>query len=135
MIKQTNFIELKRVFGVLNGPDGCPWDKKQTQASLLAHLNEEVGEYVAAVRKKDIPNIREELGDILLHVMFSAQIAQRTGDFTIEDVIAELIAKLKRRHPHVFGSVKATSARQVIANWRRIKADEKKQTGVYQKKG
>ena len=127
MKKGTKFTELKYVFERLHGPGGCPWDKQQTHRSLIPHLREEVDEFIAAVRKDQTNHMSEELGDLLLHVMFQAQIAQRHGRFDIEDVISGLIRKLKRRHPHVFGTVKAKSARQVIANWNRIKSLEKKE--------
>jgi len=129
MKRGTKFTELKQVFKRLHGPQGCPWDKQQTHRSLIPHLREEVDEFAAAVRKNQAHHMTEELGDLLLHVMFQAQIAQRQGRFDIEDVIAGLIRKLKRRHPHVFGTVKAKSARQVIANWKRIKSLEKKRRG------
>lgn len=122
---RTCFIELKKVFTILHGPAGCMWDKKQTQRSLLPHLREEVGEYIAAAKRNKHEHMKEELGDILLHVMFSAQIASKTGVFTIEDVIKGLIDKLKRRHPHVFGDTKVRSTRQIKANWNRIKKQEK----------
>ncbi len=126
MPQRNNFPELKRVFKILHSPGGCPWDRKQTRKSLIPQLREEVDEYITAVRRNDRENMKEELGDILLHIMFSAQIAAKDGDFTVEDVIEGLVSKLKRRHPHVFGSKKTLTARQVIANWHKIKAQEKK---------
>ncbi|MCK9432256.1 MAG: MazG nucleotide pyrophosphohydrolase domain-containing protein [Candidatus Omnitrophica bacterium] len=125
MEKKTGFIELKKVFRRLHGRRGCLWDKKQTHKSLIKDLREEVDEFIRAVKHGDCRNMQEELGDILLHVMFNAQIASKNGKFDIEDVIAGLIGKLKRRHPHVFGKVKVNSARQIIANWEMIKAAEK----------
>ena len=122
----TKFIELKKVFKTLHGPRGCLWDKKQTHRSLIPHLREEVGEFIAAVQHNDSRHMKEELGDLLLHVMFNAQIASKAKVFTIEEVIDGLIKKLKRRHPHVFGKVKVKSARQIIRNWNRIKAREKR---------
>jgi tetrapyrrole methylase family protein/MazG family protein len=124
MAPGTAFIELKKTFKALHGPKGCPWDKKQTHRSIIPDLKEEVAEFTAAVRKKNIHHMKEELGDILLHVMFQAQIASKEGSFDIEDVIDGLIRKLKRRHPHVFGRTKVKSIRQVIANWHKIKASE-----------
>ena len=121
----TKFIELKKIFKKLHGPRGCLWDKKQSHRSLIPHLREEVREFIAAVGENDPRHMKEELGDILLHVMFNAQIAAKAGAFTIEDVIDGLIRKLKRRHPHVFGTVKAKSARQIIRNWNKIKAQER----------
>ena len=126
-MRRNSFNELKRVFDALNGPGGCPWDKKQTHKSLLADLREEVGEYIAAVKSGNTAHMREEIGDILLHVMFSAQIAKTKNLFTIDDVIDELVRKLKRRHPHVFGTAKVRSAKEVIANWHKIKRQEKRE--------
>ena len=102
------------------------WDRQQTHKSLIKDLKEEVDEFIAAVKKNDYPHMQEELGDILLHVMFNAQIAQKQKKFDIEKVIAGLISKLKRRHPHVFGKTKVSSTRQIIANWNQIKAKEKR---------
>lgn len=126
MPNNTRFTELKKIFTTLHGPDGCLWDKKQTHKSLLSGLREEVREFITEVNKGDVRNMKEELGDILLHVMFHAQIAQKEGKFDIEEVIEELIKKLKRRHPHVFGKVKVNSARQIIINWNKIKVLEKR---------
>ena len=102
------------------------WDKKQTHRSLIKDLREEVEEFIAAVESGSYAHMQEELGDILLHVMFNAQISKKNKRFDIEDVIATLIMKLKRRHPHVFGNTKVRNTRQIIANWDKIKAEEKK---------
>jgi len=126
MRKNTKFIELKEIFTTLHGPRGCMWDKQQTHKSIIPGLREEVREFVAEVEKGDFSHMREELGDILLHVMFHAQIAAKSGKFDIEDVIDGLIEKLKRRHPHVFGKVKVNSRRQIIMNWNKIKLLERK---------
>jgi uncharacterized protein YabN with tetrapyrrole methylase and pyrophosphatase domain len=126
MRRETRFLELKDVFKTLHGPRGCLWDKKQTLRSLIPHLREEVGEYVRAVSGGDSCHMKEELGDLLLHVMFAAQIASKNKKFDIEDVIDVLIRKLKRRHPHVFGTVRVRDSRQIIRNWKRIKAEEKR---------
>ncbi|MFA5361902.1 MAG: MazG nucleotide pyrophosphohydrolase domain-containing protein [Candidatus Omnitrophota bacterium] len=125
----TKFIELKKVFKTLHGPQGCLWDKKQTHRSLIPHLREEVGEFITAVKRNDSRNMKEELGDLLLHVMFNAQIASKAKTFTIEEVIDGLIKKLKRRHPHVFGKTRVRSARQIIRNWNLIKEAEKRRRG------
>ncbi len=122
---RTRFIELKKVFKTLHGPKGCLWDKKQTHKTLLRYLKEETQEYIDAVKTGNLCHMKEELGDILLQVMFHAQIASKEGRFDVEDVIKELIHKLKRRHPHVFGKVKVNSSRQVTINWNKIKAKEK----------
>ncbi|MCG8431559.1 MAG: hypothetical protein MJA29_10355 [Candidatus Omnitrophica bacterium] len=122
---ETRFIALKELFQTLHGPQGCQWDKEQTHQSILAHLREEVDEFIEAVEKGDSAHMREELGDLLLHVMFHAQIAEKEGAFTIEEVIETLIDKLKRRHPHVFGNLKLQTTRQIIANWEKIKEQER----------
>ena len=123
----TRFIELKKVLDRLHGPKGCLWDKKQTHVSIIPYLKEEADEFIAEIRAKDFEHMKEELGDILLQVMFHAKIAAKDSRFDIEDVIAALIRKLKRRHPHVFGNVKARTVRQVLKNWNKIKAREKKE--------
>lgn len=125
MTRRTKFFQLKRLFETLQGPKGCLWDKKQTHKTLLPYLKEETQEFIQAVRKGNFHHMREELGDILLQVMFHSQIAAKKNKFTIEDVMDELIKKLKRRHPHVFGKVKVNSSRQIIRNWHRIKKLEK----------
>ena len=126
MATSTKFTALKKVFDTLHGPKGCLWDKKQTHKSLIPDLKEEVDEFIQAVRKNNTRHMEEELGDILLHVMFNAKIAQKNKRFDIEDVIEGLIRKLIRRHPHVFGKTKVASTRQIIANWNKIKKQEKR---------
>jgi len=122
----TKFTELKEVFKALHGPKGCLWDKKQTHKSLLPYLKEESQEFIEAVKKNNTHHMEEELGDVLLQVMFHAQLAAKENKFDIEDVIEVLIDKLKRRHPHVFGNVKVKSAKEIIKNWNKIKSKEKK---------
>lgn len=121
----TKFTELKNIFEILHGPQGCLWDRKQTHKSLIKYLREESREFIDTVKSNKYAHMKEELGDLLLQVMFHAQIASKKGKFTIEDVIDGLIKKLKRRHPHVFGKVKVTSVKEITANWKRIKAQEK----------
>lgn len=101
------------------------WDKEQTHRSLIPYLKEEVKEFIETVEPRDYRHMQEELGDLLLQVMFHSQIAARNKKFTVEDVIDGLIRKLKRRHPHVFGSVKVKSSKDIIRNWHTIKAKEK----------
>ena len=127
--RDTKFVELKEVFRKLHGPKGCLWDKKQTHKSLLKYLKEESDEFLQAVKRGDLHNMKEELGDVLLQVMFHSQIASKEGKFDIEDVIDGLIKKLKRRHPHVFGTVKVKSADEIIRNWKKIKKLEKSGSG------
>ena len=120
-----NFSDLTKLMEKLRGEKGCPWDKKQTHTSLLGYLEEEVKEFSEAVRKNNIENMKEELGDILLQVVFHSQIAKEKGNFTIEDVIDTLCKKLIRRHPHVFGNKKVKNEKEIIENWEKIKKMEK----------
>lgn len=112
------------VMAKLRGPGGCPWDKRQTHTSLVKYAIEEAYEVAEAVEAGDPEALREELGDLLLQVLFHAQIAAEAGTFTLADVAATLVDKLKRRHPHVFGEVTAETAEEVEANWDAIKAQE-----------
>ena len=125
MPQRTKFIELKNIFETLHGPKGCLWDKKQTHKTLVKYLREESLEFIDTVKSNTYIHMKEELGDLLLQVMFHAQIASKKGKFSIEDVIDGLIKKLKRRHPHVFGRVKVKSVREITDNWNKIKAREK----------
>ncbi len=125
--KKTTFKELVQVMARLRGPGGCPWDRKQTHQSLLKYLKEESEEVVEAVRKKDWINLEEELGDILLQVLFHSQLAAERGEFTIHDVLATLKSKLIGRHPHVFGRGKKEklTAQDVLDRWDELKMKEK----------
>ncbi|OGW83594.1 MAG: hypothetical protein A2987_02885 [Omnitrophica bacterium RIFCSPLOWO2_01_FULL_45_10] len=127
MLKSTKFVELKTIFERLHGPKGCLWDKKQTHKTLIPYLKEEVGEFIEALKNNDYSHMKEELGDVLLQVMFHSTIAKKDKKFDIEDVIDHLIKKLKRRHPHVFGNTKVKSPGEIIANWHKIKAAEKRE--------
>ena len=118
---KNNFDDLVETFAILRGPNGCPWDKKQTHESLIKNLREESEELVAAIEKKDAENMKEELGDVLLQVLLHAQIAKEEGLFTIDDVIQALYDKLHFRHPHVFGDVKAKSPEEALAVWKEMK--------------
>jgi len=119
------FAELSRVFDILLSPRGCPWDRKQTHKSLIKYLREETREFIQAVKKNDFAGMKEELGDILLQVMFHAWLAKNEKKFTIDGVLNHLIKKLKRRHPHVFGKTKVRSVKDILLNWNRIKSREK----------
>jgi tetrapyrrole methylase family protein/MazG family protein len=117
----------------LRAPDGCPWDREQTHASILSCLVEEAYEFVDAVEREDVANMREELGDLLLQVVFHSQMAREAGKFNVEDVIRELCEKLVRRHPHVFGEGRLENANQVQVQWDELKKAEKqalKETGA-----
>lgn len=114
----------------LRAPDGCPWDREQTHLSLRPFLLEESYEVLDALDAGDPARLREEMGDLLLQVVLHAQIAAESGDFTLAEVIDAISAKIVRRHPHVFGEVRADTADEVRANWAAIKADEKAAQGA-----
>jgi tetrapyrrole methylase family protein/MazG family protein len=121
--------ELDRLINIvatLRGPNGCLWDKEQTNKSILSCLIDEVYEYFEAVDENNNAKMCEELGDLLLQVVLHAQIAQDESRFTLEDVAREIADKLIRRHPHVFGNTKVKSSKEVIHNWEKIKKDENK---------
>ena len=123
-------LDLIRVMARLRGPGGCPWDLEQDHRSLARHLLEEAHEVLDAIDRGDPDRLREELGDLLLQVVFHAQVAADAGEYDIDDVASGLVAKLIRRHPHVFGDVDVESADQVLVNWERIKEEEKGQHGL-----
>lgn len=129
-VKQRQFSYLKEVIATLRGPEGCPWDRKQTHQSLRRYLLEEAYETVEAIDEDDVDALCEELGDVLLQIMLHAQIASEEGYFTIEDIISTLTAKMIRRHPHVFGESKVADADAVVVNWEQIKAQEKAEKGL-----
>ena len=118
--------ELKTTIARLRAPDGCPWDQEQTHASLVRCLIDEVSELIDAIDRGDLPHMREELGDVLIQIVFHAQLAAEQGAFTLEDVAREVNEKLVRRHPHVFGAAKLGTSEQVLVQWEQIKALEKK---------
>ena len=120
------FDELCHIVARLRAPDGCPWDREQTNESLLSALLEEAYEVVSAVRSGDDVNLREELGDLLLLIIMQAQIASENGRFDVADVIEGINQKLVRRHPHVFGDSEAGDSGSVLRQWERIKLEEKK---------
>jgi len=118
-------LDLVRVMARLRGPGGCPWDHEQTHRSLARHLLEETHEALDAIDTDDLELLREELGDVLLQVVFHAQIAADDRAWDIDDVADGITRKLIRRHPHVFGDVDVSGADEVLVNWERIKAEEK----------
>lgn len=125
-------VELVRVMDRLRSPGGCPWDAEQTHASLIEYLLEEAYEAVEAIEADDRPSLREELGDVLLQVVFHARVAQEhdTDPFDIDDVAGAIIDKLVSRHPHVFGDAHAPTAEHVEARWDQLKAAEKQRESV-----
>jgi MazG family protein len=118
--------DLRQTMARLRAPDGCPWDQEQTHATLVRCLIDEVSELIDTIDRGDYPHMREELGDVLIQIVFHAQIAAEEGQFDFDDVAREINEKLIRRHPHVFGTGKLHTSEQVIAKWEEIKATEKK---------
>ena len=132
----TPIDELRQTMVRLRAPDGCPWDREQTHQTLARCLIDECSELLDTIDRNDIPHMREELGDVLIQVVFHAQLASERGDFNFDDVAREINDKLVRRHPHVFGDHgKLDTAGEVITKWEQIKATEKKngpeQKGVF----
>jgi len=131
------FDELVAVMNRLRAPGGCPWDREQTYASLSQYLLEEAYETFDAIQEADdtgdTTNLREELGDLLLQVVFHATIGAERGDFTIDDVSEGVTKKLVLRHPHVFGDANLARAQDVLDNWDQLKADERKASGKVEK--
>ena len=125
-------LDLVRLMDRLRSPGGCPWDAEQTHESLVEYLVEEAYETVEAIETNDSLALREELGDVLLQVVFHSRIAQESADdpFTIDDVAAGIVAKLIARHPHVFGDATTLTAPQVESTWQAMKAAEKGRTSV-----
>ncbi len=121
----SNFYTLVKIFARLRAPDGCPWDRKQTHASLRENLLEECYETLEALDDGDSKKLCEELGDLLMQIVFHAQIAAEVGEFGIGDVVKSINAKLIHRHPHIFGSTKVKSAEEVAHNWEELKREER----------
>ncbi len=124
------FVRLVDIMARLRAPGGCPWDREQTAHSLRPFLLEEAYEVLEAIDHGDPRKICEELGDVLLQIVFQSEIAAEAGLFTIADVARGIADKLVRRHPHVFGDVQVRDAAEVIHNWRRIKAEERRAAGA-----
>lgn len=117
--------DLTAIMGALRAENGCPWDREQTHASLRRCVIEETYEVVEAVEQGDMHSLCEELGDLLLQIVFHAQIAREHGEFAFGDVVSGICRKMIRRHPHVFGKTRVKDAAEVLVNWERIKQDEK----------
>jgi nucleoside triphosphate diphosphatase len=128
-----SFDSLLQVMAKLRAPDGCPWDRQQTHASLKPYLLEEAYEVLEIIDQDNPARLREELGDVLLQVLFHAQIGTESGTFTIDDILRSLTEKLIRRHPHVFGTPEqkdhALDSEEVKTRWERIKREERKKSG------
>jgi XTP/dITP diphosphohydrolase len=130
----ARLLDLVAVMDRLRSPGGCPWDARQTHVSLLPYLLEETHEVMEAVETGDRDHLREELGDLLLQVVFHARMAQEDAraPFGIDDVAAGIVTKLVRRHPHVFAGAPAADAHEVAQNWEELKAAEKQRAGLYE---
>jgi MazG family protein len=126
----ARLLELVRVMARLRGPDGCPWDREQTHETLVKYLLDETYELIEAIESGAPGHIAEELGDLLLQVVFHAQMAADAGTFDIDDVAGGIVTKLVTRHPHVFGDLEVDGASEVVANWEVIKDHEKGRTSV-----
>jgi MazG family protein len=120
------FDELVHLMTKLRGPDGCPWDRKQTLPDLKPYVIEEAYEVVDAIDRDDRRALLEEVGDLLLEAVFIAEITREEGSFDVYDSIGAVHDKLVRRHPHVFGDVEADDAEQVLVNWEKLKNEERK---------
>lgn len=124
------FEDLVAVMARLRGPGGCPWDREQTHTSLAPYLLEEAHEVLEAISRADTAALREELGDLLLQVVFHGQMANEAGGFTAGDVVDGLVRKLLDRHPHVFGEVHLGTPAEVLAQWHEIKRRESPARGA-----
>ena len=120
----SSFNALCETIARLRAPDGCPWDREQTHQSLRKDFLEECYEVLETLDEMDLAHLREELGDLMLHIVFQAQIASESSEFLMSEILAEVTAKLVRRHPHVFGDVQVNGTREIIENWDKIKATE-----------
>ncbi len=125
----TRFASLLSLMARLRGEGGCPWDREQTRSSLRSYLIEEVYEVLQAIDEGSREHLVEELGDLLFQVVFHCQLGSEAGEFTMEDVIEALCAKMTRRHPHVFGDRVVGDSREALAQWERIKHDEAARAG------
>ena len=131
--ERYTFEDLITVVEVLRSPIGCPWDREQTHKSIRKDFIEETYEVIEAIDTENPELLREELGDVLLQVVFHAQIEAEAERFTVDDVANDICAKLIHRHPHVFGEVEANTTEKVLSNWEKIKSDEKERRTVTDK--
>jgi nucleoside triphosphate diphosphatase len=124
------FQHLVSLMARLRAPGGCPWDREQSFETLRKYVLEEACEVIDAIDSGDRTELREELGDLLLQVIFQAELARREEAFGIDDVIAGIVEKLVKRHPHVFGGLEAKDSDEVLRNWEKLKAREKGERGI-----
>jgi tetrapyrrole methylase family protein/MazG family protein len=130
-----SFENFQEIIARLRAPDGCPWDREQTHLSLRPYLLQEAYEVLDALDREDMVELQEELGDLLLQIGLHAHIATEEGNFNMTDVLQSISSKLIRRHPHVFGDVQVKSVDNVLHNWEKIKAEERKENGNKHKNG
>ncbi len=119
------FDELVEVIETLRGPNGCAWKRRLNLKTLPPYSKEEFQELIEAIEKEDWENLKEELGDVLFHVLMYCQIAKEQGKFNVEEVLEEIIDKMKRRNPHVYGTLKITDPDEIEKMWEEIKKKEK----------
>ncbi len=131
--KTYNFDDLCLIMEILRGEDGCPWDAEQTHQSIRKNFIEETYEVIEAIDTEDSKLLREELGDVMLQVVFHTQMEKQQGTFDINDVANDVCAKLVHRHPHIFGNVNAETPEEVLRNWEAIKNVEKSRNTLYDK--
>ncbi len=131
--KEYDFNDLCLIMEILRGKDGCPWDAEQTHESIRKNFIEETYEVIEAIDNNDSKLLREELGDVLLQVVFHSQMEREAGNFDINDVANDVCTKLIHRHPHIFGDVSASTADEVLTNWETIKNIEKSRETMYDK--
>jgi len=134
MLRNRSFDRLHEIVAILRSPEGCPWDREQTHRSIRKNFIEETYEAIEAIDNDDPVGMQEEFGDVLLQVMLHSQMEAENGTFDIYDVIQSLNEKLLFRHPHVFGNTGASSADEALANWERMKAEEKRRKGLPERK-
>jgi len=127
--RPSSFEGFQDIIAHLRAPEGCPWDREQTPKTLRPHLLEETYEALQAIDEGDPAALREELGDLLLQIVLQAQIAAESGEFTMAEVIADITAKITRRHPHVFGDIKVEGVDEVLHNWESLKESERRAEG------
>lgn len=128
--KRADFKSLVDLMARLRSPGGCPWDREQTPASLKPYILEEAYEVIAAIEEEDWDELPSELGDLLLQVVFQARLGEEAGRFDISDVLESVVAKMTRRHPHVFGDASVNDAAGVMTNWEKIKRRESPERSV-----